>query len=119
MRFRVVVWLAIACFLALGASQHPATEHPAAAAGIYEANLRIKGTAGRKVTLNLMQDGKATMRSELVGKDTSTESGDWSASGDEVRVVFSGANPHTLAWRLKKGRLIPADKSGLTLRRPR
>jgi hypothetical protein len=96
-----------------------ATEHPAAAAGIYETNIKVKGTAGRKVTLNLAQDGKASLRSEMVGKDVVTNAGTWSATGDEVRVEFDGNNPPPMAWKLKKGRLTPTEKSGLTLRRPR
>ena len=96
-----------------------ATEHPAAVAGIYEANIKVKGTAGRKVTLNLAQDGKASLRSEMVGKDVVINAGTWSATGDEVRVEFDGNNPPPMDWKVKKGWLIPKEKSGLTLRRPR
>jgi hypothetical protein len=97
-----------------------ATDRPATVAGIYEANMVVKGTAGRKVTLTLQQDGKATLRSELVGKDVVTNSGTWSAAGEEVRVDFEGGQPAPMVWKLrKKGRLAPKDKGGLKLSRPR
>ena len=112
MLLRVIALLTVAAFA------HAATEHPAAVAGIYEANMVVKGTAGRKVTLNLLQDGKASLRSELVGKDVVTNTGTWSAAGDAVRVDFDGGQPAPMAWRLKKGKLLPREKGGLKLSRP-
>ncbi len=116
--------LRILLLFAVAVCAFAVTEHPAGVAGIYEANIRIPGTAGKKVTLTLAQDGKATMRSELVGKTDVTEEGTWSAEKEEVRVDLAGKSP--LVWRLKKGKLSPKDwdhglygKSGLTLRRPR
>ena len=66
-----------------------------------------------------MQDGKATLRSELVGKEVTTHLGTWSATGDEVRAEFEGGQPAPMVWKLKKGRLLPREKSGLKLSRPR
>jgi hypothetical protein len=114
MALRVFALAMIAVFIGLAA-----TDHPAAIAGIYEVNLRVKGTAGRKVTLNLEQDGKASLRNELVGKDVKTSTGQWSATGDVVRVEFESGTPAPMVWKVRKNRLIPAEKGGLDLRRPR
>ncbi len=109
----------LACLLLLAATSLAATDHPALMAGIYEANIPIKGTAGRKVTLNLAQDGKATMRSELVGKGVENSSGTWSAAGEEVRLEFDGGHPAPMVWHWKKNRLIAKEKGALSLRKPR
>lgn len=110
--------LRVILLLTMAACAYAATDHPAAVAGIYEANMVVKGTGGRKVTLHLLQDGKATLRSELVGKDVTTNAGTWTATKDEVRVVFDGGQPAPMAWKMKKGRLNPTEKGGLKLTRP-
>ncbi len=105
-------------FVILAVGAQGATDHPAAVAGIYEAGIVVKGTAGRKVTLTLAQDGKAALRSEMVGKDVVTNSGTWSSAREEVRVDFDGGQPAPMVWKIKKGRLLPKEKGGLKLSRP-
>lgn len=95
-----------------------ATDHPAQVAGIYEGAVAVKNADGRKVTLDLKQDGVSEFRD---GAAKST--GHWSAAGQEVLVEVEGKP--ALLWKIRKNALVLEDakseygKKGLTLRRPR
>ena len=106
-------------WLTSGMEAWAATDHPAQVAGIYEGAVAVKGADGRKVTLDLKQDGALEFR------DGGTKSaGHWSAAGQELRVEVDG-KPAPLLWKIRKNALVLEDakaeygKKGLTLRRPR
>ena len=96
-----------------------ATDHPAQVAGIYEGAVAVKNADGRKVTLDLKQDGMSEFRD---GAAKST--GHWSATNQELRVEVEGKTAPML-WKIRKNALVLENakaeygKKGLTLRRPR
>ena len=97
-----------------------ANDHPAQVAGIYEGTIAVKNADGRKIMLNLKQDGTSEFRD-----GAKTTPGHWSASGQQLTVQTEGAST-PMEWKLGKNMLTLRNanktdygKKGLVLRRPR
>ncbi len=111
---------AFCLLLTLAGLAAAATDHPAAVAGIYEGTVAVKNADGRKIMLNLKQDGTSEFRD-----GAKSVPGQWSAAGQELRVQPAEAGA-PMVWKIGKNLLTlrEADKTlygkkGLVLRRPR
>ena len=119
--------LAALLALALAAAGCPLPQPPvpaATVAGVYTARLPAADASALVVTLWLQPGGPATLESVYIGKPrTPSQTGVWSASGDEVTVRLDGqAQP--LVFTIAEGRLVAKQwdrtlygDAGLTLGR--